>query len=127
MRFRLTLPLVISVVILSVLLVMIYHAVSSPLGLNAKEAKKRIITGYFTHIVDVRTDTEWESGHLPQAIHIPGAKIETQLPEQIPDKKNSRILFYCNTSTRARIASEKAKALGYKTVNYLVGTHYALL
>jgi rhodanese-related sulfurtransferase len=127
MRFRLTLPLVISTLFLAVLIVMIYHALSSPLALTSQEARKLINTGYFTQVVDVRTDTEWESGHLPQAIHIPTAKIPTLLPELIPDKKNSRILFYCNTSTRARMAAEKAKALGYKNVKYLLGTHYALL
>jgi rhodanese-related sulfurtransferase len=77
-------------------------------------AKAALAKGEFDHIVDVRTDAEWAMGRFPLAIHIPADKA-------------SKILFYCNTSTRARLAAEAAQALGYPNIRYLIGTHTNLL
>lgn len=88
-------------------------------------AKAALAKGDFDAVVDVRTDAEWNLGHYPLALHIPLPTIADQLQRRIPDK-TSRILFYCNTSTRARKAAETAKSLGYENIRYLVGTHLNL-
>jgi rhodanese-related sulfurtransferase len=90
------------------------------------EAKSLLKQGKFDHVVDVRTDAEWDFGHLPLAIHIPLKQVGELLPQRIPDK-SARILFYCNTSTRARMAAETAQASGYTNVRYLVGLYTNLL
>lgn len=91
-----------------------------------EEAKTRLRKGQFDSVVDVRTDAEWNSGHYPLAIHIPLKQVKDVLPQRIPDKQ-SKILFYCNTSTRARMAAEQAQQLGYTNVRYLVGIYTNLL
>jgi hydroxyacylglutathione hydrolase len=89
------------------------------------EAKAKLAKGEFDAVVDVRSDAEWDLGHFPLAIHIPVGELKEQLPTRIPDK-SSRILFYCNTSTRSRMAAEAAQSIGYPNVRYLVGTHLNL-
>ena len=104
----------------------LYYNISSPLAMYPDEAKYMLKRGRFDHVVDVRTDAEWNLGHYPLAVHIPLKQVAQLLPQRIPDKK-ARILFYCNTSTRSRMAAETAEKLGYTYVNYLVGIYTNLL
>jgi rhodanese-related sulfurtransferase len=109
-------------VITIILSAFLYYNLSSPLAMYPAEAKQLLKEGKFDAVVDVRTDAEWNMGRFPLAIHIPVNKLATDLPQRIPDKA-SKILFYCNTSTRARVAAEEAQKMGYSNIRYLVGTH----
>lgn len=106
--------------------IFLYYNLSSPLAMYPQEAKDELQKGKFDTVVDVRTDAEWSMGHYPLAIHIPLKQVEELLPQRVPDK-NSRILFYCNTSTRARMAAETAQKAGYAKVRYLVGIYTNIL
>ena len=106
--------------------VFLYYNLSSPLAMYPEEAKALLEKGKFDHVVDVRTDGEWALGHLPLAIHIPLKQVKDLLPQRIPDRQ-ARILFYCNSSTRARMAAETAQKVGYTNVRYLVGLYTNLL
>ncbi len=117
---------VLLVALLVVLAGFLYYNLSSPLAMRPQEAKALLKDGKFDAVVDVRTDTERSTGHYPLAIHIPVQQLTTELPRRIPDK-NSKILFYCNTSSRARAASEQAVKLGYTNVRYLLGTYRNLM
>ena len=114
------------VVLILVLGYALYYNVSSPLAMYPGAAKAALAKGEFDHVVDVRTDAEWSMGRFPLAIHIPVKQIPDMLPQRIPDKA-SKILFYCNTSTRARMAAEEAQSLGYTNVRYLLGTYKNIL
>lgn len=122
MAARGTVLRVLLVILLVVLLGFLYYNLSSPLAMRPEEAKALLKDGKFDAIVDVRTDAEWNMGHYPLAIHIPINQIRDSLPKRIPDK-NAKILFYCNTSSRARAGADEAVKLGYKNVRYLLGTH----
>jgi rhodanese-related sulfurtransferase len=117
---------VILLIILGILIGFLYYNMSSPLAIYPDEAKALLNQGKFDAVVDVRSKMEWDGGHYPLAIHIPIDDIDDDLEERIPDKK-SKILFYCNTSTRARVAAEKAQSMGYENIRYLIGTHLNLL
>ncbi len=104
----------------------LWYNLSSPLAMYPAEAKKLLKEGKFDAVVDVRTDAEWNMGHYPLALHVPVKDIATALPQRVPDKK-ARILFYCNTTTRSRMAAEQAQSMGYSNVRYLVGTHLNLM
>jgi len=121
-----TLFRIVLVLLLIIAGVFLYYNLSSPLAMYPGEAKSLLKQGKFDHVVDVRTDAEWDFGHLPLAIHIPLKQVGELLPQRIPDK-SARILFYCNTSTRARMAAETAQASGYTNVRYLVGLYTNLL
>lgn len=122
-RSTLTMILLILIVVLAIMLV---YNMSSPLAMYPGEAKQQLKEGKFDAVIDVRTDAEWNMGHYPLAIHIPVKDISIALPQRVPDKK-SNILIYCNTSTRARIAAEKAQQMGYSNVHYLIGTHMNIM
>ena len=126
MKQKITLLTILSVILLIVLGAFLYYNLSSSLAMYPGEAKDLLKKGKFDHVVDVRTDAEWNIGHFPLAIHIPLKQVAQLLPQRIPDKK-ARILFYCNTSTRARMAAEQAEKMGYINVRYLVGTYVNLL
>ncbi len=114
------------VVLILILGYALYYNLSSPLAMYPGAAKAALAKGEFDHVVDVRTDAEWALGHFPLAIHIPLKQVGQDIVTRIPDK-SSKILFYCNTSTRARMAAETAQNLGYGNIRYLVGTHTNLL
>ena len=114
------------VLLILVLTAFIFYNMTSPLAIYPEEAKEMLKKGDFDAVVDVRTDAEWNMGHYPLAIHIPTKQLSTELGKRIPDKK-TKILFYCNTSTRARMGAEEAVRLGYTNVRYLLGTHTNLL
>ena len=114
------------IVLLVVLLITLWYNLGSSKAMYPEDAKEAIKRQEIDHVVDVRSDAEWNLGKYPLAIHIPVNTIESALPQRIPDKK-ARILFYCNTTTRSRAAADLAEQMGYKNVRYLVGTHLNLL
>lgn len=121
---RLRIPLLIAFLV--VLVGFLWYNLSSPLAIYPGEAKSLLKAGKFDAVVDVRTDAEWNMGHYPLALHVPLKEVPTALPQRVPDKK-ARVLFYCNTSTRARMAAEQAEKMGYKNVRYLVGIYTNLM
>jgi phage shock protein E len=104
----------------------LYYTYNSPLWISADEAKKGIAEGKFPLVLDVRTDMEHKLGHYPEAIHIPTAKLATELERRLPDKTKG-VLVYCNTGQRSRYAADMLKAKGYKDVRYISGPYWSLL
>lgn len=122
---RRSLSLFIAFTFIFILITWGVHAISSPLGVWPATAKRKLARHAYDIVVDVRTDLEYGLGHYPLAVHIPLAHIEQELPHRITERR-IRILFYCNSATRARWAAEKAARLGYVNVEYLIGPHYLL-
>lgn len=91
--------------------------------ISSEEAKRLIKEGEIKAVIDVRTATEWRSGHYRGALHIPVDKINEKTTAELPKKG---LLVYCNTGQRARFAAEKLEELGFKNVYYIAG-HYSSL
>lgn len=66
-------------------------------------------------ILDVRTQAEYDGGHIPGAICLPNEDIGREDPPQLP-LKDQLILVYCRSGNRSKQASEKLAALGYTNV-----------
>ena len=66
-------------------------------------------------IIDVRTQEEFNSGHIPGAICIPNETIGTDPPEELPDK-DQVLLIYCRSGNRSKDASQKLANMGYTNV-----------
>ena len=102
------------------------YATDSPYRISSAEAKRRIQRGEVDVILDVRTDLERATlGVYPGSVHIQSADLEARMPARVPDKK-ARILAYCNTGHRARMATDKLHALGYTNAVYISSTHTSL-
>lgn len=66
-------------------------------------------------VVDVRRADEYEAGHVPGAIHLPGESIGGVPPVELPDL-DAALIVYCSTGVRSREAADKLAALGYTRV-----------
>ena len=66
-------------------------------------------------IVDVRTKSEYDEGHIKNAVLIPNETIGTEPPSKLPDK-NAIILVYCRSGRRSRDAANKLVKMGYTNV-----------
>ena len=66
-------------------------------------------------LLDVRTQEEFNAGHIPSAILLPydeiNLKAETVLPE-----KEKEIVLYCRSGRRSAIAKKALVELGYEDV-----------
>lgn len=65
-------------------------------------------------IVDVRTQEEFDAGHIENAILIPNESITID-PVELSDKE-AIILVYCRSGNRSAQASQKLVDLGYQNV-----------
>ena len=66
-------------------------------------------------ILDVRTQEEYETAHIPGAICIPNETIGTEDIPELPDKEQL-ILVYCRSGNRSKQASEKLAKQGYTNI-----------
>jgi rhodanese-related sulfurtransferase len=74
-------------------------------------------------LLDVRSRAAWDTGHVPGALHIPGAELADRLAELPPPDARPRIITYCwgpgcNGSTKAALALARA---GYRDVREMIG------
>lgn len=82
--------------------------------ITAETAKQMMDEGNVT-VVDVRTEEEYKSGHIPGSILVPNEEIGTEQPQELPDL-DSVLLVHCRTGIRSKEASDKLVKIGYKNV-----------
>ena len=75
-------------------------------------------SGYI--IIDARTQSEYDEGHIPGAILIPEYEIADRAESELPDKEQL-ILVYCRSGRRSKIAAEELAKLGYTNVKEFGG------
>ena len=75
------------------------------MNITAEEAKQIMDseTGYI--ILDVRTQEEYDQGHIPGAIVISHEEIAEKAEEVLTDK-DQLILVYCRSGRRSKLASQ---------------------
>ncbi len=71
-----------------------------------------------TQIVDVRSDTEWASGHIQDAIHIPLGELKARSEEL---SKNADIVAVCGSGYRSSIAASLLQANGFLKISSMDG------
>ena len=75
-------------------------------------------SGYI--IIDARTQSEYDEGHIPGAILIPEYEIADRAEKELPDK-DQLILVYCRSGRRSKIAAEELVKLGYTNIREFGG------
>lgn len=119
-----TFKIIIVFTLVSVVAIGVYlynMSVNSPYRISSEEAKKRIRNHDIDLVLDVRTEKERETMGFFQhqkEIWVPAANLEKEIPPRFPDK-HMRILIYCNTGHRARLATDKLRGMGYSQVFYI--------
>ena len=85
-----------------------------------EELQKIYDTKQEVTILDVREDSEWEAGHLPQAVHLCKGILERDVEKVIPDV-NTPIVLYCGGGYRSALAADNLQKMGYQNVLSLKG------
>ena len=90
------------------------------MNITAEEAKQIMDSQEGYVILDVRTQEEFNQGHIPGAILIPDTEIEGKAEEILTDK-DQLILVYCRSGRRSKLASEALVKLGYTNIREFGG------
>lgn len=111
-----------SIIMLSACAAPATAAVSTPTAapveyrkISAADAKARMDSGDEIIILDVRTEEEYDAGHITDAILVPNETIIDEQPELLPDL-DAEILVYCRSGNRSAQAAKKLIAIGYTNV-----------
>lgn len=83
--------------------------------IGPEAAKEMMDSGEPYILVDVRTQAEYDEGHIPGAILIPNETISDEMPTALTDPK-ATILLYCRSGNRSAQAAKKLAELGYEKV-----------
>ena len=89
-------------------------------NITAEDARKIMDSEEGYVILDVRTQAEYDEGHIPGAVLIPNTEIEDRAEEELPDK-DQLILVYCRSGNRSKKAAQALAALGYTNIREFGG------
>ncbi len=88
--------------------------------MQQSELLEQIKKGQAPIIVDVRSGSEYKSGHVPGAIHIPfWTAFSTDKLDAVD--KNKSLVLYCAHGPRAGIAKLALSLSGFDKISYLAG------
>ena len=90
------------------------------MNITAEEAKQIMDSEESYIILDVRTQEEYDQGHIPGAIVISHEEIAEKAKEVLTDK-DQLILVYCRSGRRSKIAAEVLVELGYTNIKEFGG------
>jgi rhodanese-related sulfurtransferase len=71
-------------------------------------------------IIDARTQSEYDAGHIEGAILMPETEVAKRAEIELPDK-DQLILVYCRSGRRSKIAAQALVDLGYTNVKEFGG------
>jgi rhodanese-related sulfurtransferase len=89
-------------------------------SISRADLADRIVAQRAPLILDVRTASEFDSGHIPGAVNIP----HTELPRRIGELdagSDREIVVYCERGGRAMKAASELRKAGFSTVLHLQG------
>ena len=90
------------------------------MNITAEEAKQIMDSEEGYIILDVRTQEEYDQGHIPGATQISHEEIEEKAEDVLTDK-DQLILVYCRSGRRSKLAAEVLVELGYTNIKEFGG------
>jgi rhodanese-related sulfurtransferase len=82
---------------------------------DVQTTKKKLDAGEKMILVDVREESEWARGHIPNALHLGKGIIERDIEKAIPEK-GATVVLYCGGGFRSALAAENLQKMGYTNV-----------
>src|SRR5262245_32036106 len=89
-------------------------------SITPEELAKQIEAGAAPFILDVRSEKEFEAGHVPGAFHIPFGSVGDP-GVTVPSRPADPLIVYCGHGPRAWIAAAALRKRGYTRISYLRG------
>lgn len=84
-------------------------------AMSAADVARTNLVDDFTYLIDVRSADEYESGHIPGSIHVPGGQA-VQRADDFVAVRNARIIFISGQSARAVMAAYWYRQMGFAHV-----------
>jgi len=75
-----------------------------------------------TKLLDVRTKPEFDSGYIPNAIHIPIDELSYRWKEELGEDLSVPVIAYCASGARSQIACEILLENGFQNVFHMDGS-----
>ena len=110
----------VAIVLFFVTLVSAFSCNAAPPIISQNDLLQELEEGSTLLIIDVRTQGEYQSGHVPQAINIPHYQLASRLAE-LPATKDREIVTYCERGPRAGVAEDILQKAGFTAVRHLEG------
>ena len=104
-------------IILSVIAILAVFFLKRQMSLISPDAARQAL-GNGALVIDVRSPSEYDSGHLPGTVNIPLGDLSARISTVCPDK-NRVILLHCLSGGRSGMAAGTLKSLGYTYVHNL--------
>jgi phage shock protein E len=96
------------------------RAPSAQASISNAELAQEIAGGHAPLILDVRTEEEFRSGHIPGAHNVPIDQLPAQL-SSLGIAKSDEVVVHCERGARAAKAEQLLEASGYSHVVDLQG------
>ncbi len=87
---------------------------------NVEGVKTKLDRGDIFHLVDVREESEWNKGHITNAMYIGKGVIERDIEKKI-DNTEAEIILYCGGGFRSVLAADNLQIMGYSNVSSMDG------
>ena len=81
-----------------------------------QEAAKEMMDTQEVIVLDVREQSEYDSGHIPGAVLLPVGSIDEETAATVIPEKDSTVLVYCRSGNRSKTASSTLAGLGYTNI-----------
>ena len=100
---------------LILILLMSFDALSAELWSVAQLQKAISKSDHKPVLLDVRTQSEYNDGHIQDAINIPHDQILKE-PQLVSAYKDSQVVVFCRSGVRAGKVIEMLEGLGFKEI-----------
>ena len=81
-----------------------------------QEVAKEMMDTQEVIVLDVREQSEYDSGHIPGAVLLPVGSIDEETAAAVIPEKDSTVLVYCRSGNRSKTASSTLAGLGYTNI-----------
>lgn len=93
--------------------------------LSVHELKRRLGADDAPQVLDVRSEDEWQSGHVPGATHVELQQLEDRLDGDAPVRRDRPVAVYCGSGFRSSIAASILEREGFDHVMNVPGAYGA--
>ena len=93
---------------------------NNPALINVDEVKQELEKGTDAIILDVRTQEEYNSGHIKGSLLITLDDLQDKVEEEIPNK-DAKIYVYCRSGGRSSMAQMTLQSMGYTNCKNIIG------
>ncbi len=87
---------------------------------DAEMIKQRLDANENFYLIDVRSEADYQTAHLPGAVHLDRGLLELKIEKTVPNTADE-IVLYCGGGSRSALSAESLQNMGYSNVKSLRG------